>query len=67
MICTKLAKKILTKKEQRHLTKAGVNSMEAFRRTRAIQIEIKNQVTINSRGIEPCFECKHIARKLGIE
>lgn len=62
-IHTKLAKKVLTKKEQRHLTKdAGVNSMAAFLRTRKNQLELK-QGTL----IEPCFECRHIAKKLGLE
>jgi hypothetical protein len=63
MIRTKLAKKVLTKAEQKHLTESGVHSMEAFKRTRAAQIKMKE----DEPRIEPCFECRHIAQKLGIE
>lgn len=63
MLRSKEAKKLLTKKEQRHLTEMKVNSMAAFERTRAFQI---SQLTENS-NIEPCFECKFIAQKLGLK
>lgn len=62
MIWTKLAKKVLTKAEQKHLTEVGVNSMEAFRKCREYQIKIKGK---SKR--ETCFECRTIAIKLGIE
>lgn len=63
MLRTKLARKVLTRKEQRHLSKvAGVHSMDAFLRTRKIQRKQKAE-----SGIEPCFECKHIAKKLEVE
>ena len=63
MIRTKLAKKVLTKKDQRHLTEdAGIRSMTAFERTRKIQGEMRL-----SDGREPCFHCRSIALKLGIE
>ena len=35
MIRTKLAKKVLTKKEQKHLTASGINSMAAMKRQAA--------------------------------
>ncbi len=58
-IHTKLAKKVLTKAEQKHLTKdAGINSMAALKR----QVEFMK----DDSGF-PCFECKSIARKLGID
>ena len=60
MICTKLAKKVLTKKEQRHLSENGINSMTQFLKTREYQIELKAE-----SGLESCFECNHIAQKLG--
>ena len=60
MIRTKLAKKVLTKKEQRHLSENGINSMTQFLKTREYQIELKAET-----GVEPCFECKRIARELG--
>ena len=62
MICTKLAKKVLTKKEQRHLTEANIRGMEVFRRSRATQKEWEK-----TSKLETCSECRHIAVKLGIE
>lgn len=55
-IRTKLAKKLLTKKEQAHLTEGGINSMKSLRS----QIEF-----LKETGCK-CFECKHIAAKLGV-
>ncbi len=61
MIKTKLAKKLLTKKEQKHLTEVGIDSMR----------KMKNQMETQIR-FEPdhpssvCFDCWHIGRKLGI-
>ena len=55
MLRTKLAKKVLTKKEQKHLTESGINSMLTMKR----QIEYMKENTDF-----PCYECKHIARKL---
>jgi len=63
MIRTKLALKVLTKKEQKHLTKdAGVDSMAAFVRTRDYHKKWKKET-----GDEPCYDCRHIAIKLGLE
>lgn len=59
MIRTKLAMKILTKKDQTHLTDdAGVISMEKFIKCRTWQ---------RKQEAEPCWHCAEIARKLGIE
>ena len=62
MIRTKLAKKVLTKAEQRHLTQdAGINNMAA----------LKQQIAFMQKK-EPefpwhiCQDCWHIARKLGL-
>lgn len=62
MIRTKIAKKVLTKKEQRHLTNAGVHSMKTFLTTRKFHIGQKD-----IGGMDLCFKCRHIALKLGIE
>ncbi|KKL67516.1 hypothetical protein LCGC14_2134170 [marine sediment metagenome] len=68
MIRTKLAKKVLTKKEQRHLTKdANVHSMATFIRSRKKQDEMREESL--ARGVpiglaEPCWDCAHIAVKL---
>ena len=63
MIRTKLAKRVLTKKEQKHLSENGVHSMASFLETRKYQMELQKV----SGGKEPCFECKTIAIKLGID
>ena len=62
MICSRLAKKMLTKKDQKHLSKNGIHSMASFLKNREYQIKYMAE-----SGIELCFECKHIAQKLGIE
>ena len=70
MICTKLAKKMLTKKEQKHLSEVGIYSMVSFLRTRKEQIKMaeKSRIKGHPPGIAvPCFECLRIAQKLGIE
>lgn len=59
-IYTKKAKKLLTKAEQKHLTRdAGIRSMAGLKR----QVEFMAKRDPQSQ----CFECKHIARKLGME
>ena len=65
MIRTKLAKKILTKKEQKHLTASGINSMAAMKRQAAF---IRKELEERQVGHPsfPCWECGHIAFKLGI-
>jgi len=61
MIRTKLAKKVLTKKEQRHLTEQGINSMK----------DMVDQVA-HMKEMDPekpyrvCVECNSIARRLGL-
>ena len=62
MIRTKLAKKLLTKKEQRHLTKdAGINSIAALER----QIESQKKLNPDFPN-SVCFECWGIACKLDL-
>lgn len=57
MLRTKLAKKVLTKKEQKHLSKdANIHSMAVMR----------EQVDFMKRHPPGCFECRHIARKLNL-
>jgi hypothetical protein len=60
-IHTKLARKILTKREQDHLTFSGIRSMNIFKSTRKQQIEWGEK----SEHIA-CFTCQEIARKLGL-
>ena len=64
MLTTKQAKKVLTKKEQRHLTEMGVHSVRMFRITRETQLQRKEQYPDNP---EPCWTCRIIAGKLGWE
>lgn len=63
MISTKLTKKVLSKKEQRHLSEMGIKSMADFKRTRTEQ----KRMLLSGTGFEPCWDCKMIAAKLGIE
>lgn len=61
-IRTKKAKKVLTKAEQQHLTEMNVHSFREFREAR------EHQIKKTTQGMaEACWECKGIARKLGIE
>jgi hypothetical protein len=54
--------KDLTKKERSHLkTTAGVTTLTAFKATAQYQAECRA-----AGGIEPCYACKNIARKLGL-
>ena len=70
MIRTKLAKSVLNKKEQRHLTEVGINSMKQFLEVRKCQIRM--EARDRKKGLPPgiaipCYECVHIARKLGVD
>lgn len=52
----------LTAKERKHLQEvAGVKTMADAKRNFVAQAEMRQ-----TSSIEPCFECKHIARKLGL-
>jgi hypothetical protein len=70
MIRTKLAKKVLTTREQRHLTESGIHSMRAFVKTRKHQHEQTRKNLQDGMPIglaQACYECKVIAAKLGLE
>ena len=64
MITTKLAKKVLKKAEQKHLTEMGIYSMAHFLEAR--QVQLAQEKATPSHYIA-CYECRVIARKLGIE
>jgi len=61
MLRTKTAKKVLTKKEQRHLTEMGIHTMAAMKRQVAFM-----KTDEGKPGTFHCWECKTIARKLGL-
>ena len=62
MIHTKLAKKVLTKHEQNHLTQDGnIHSMAAL--NRQIKFQIKTNPKDPGQG---CQECWNIAKKLNV-
>jgi len=61
MLTTKLAKKKLTKKEQKHLSEVGIHSMAAFER----QIAFMRKTNPDSPG-SICWDCWSIGRKLGL-
>lgn len=55
--------KDLTKSETKHLRDvAGVTTLRDFKETAAAHVNMR---AANPR-IEPCFECKNIARKQGL-
>lgn len=57
MLRTKLARKLLTKKEQKHLTEvAAIHTMAAMKR----------QANFMKGDEFACFKCKQIATKLGL-
>jgi len=63
MIRTKLAKKVLTKKDQRHLTTdANIHSMAAFER----QVAFMKKSNPERPG-QVCWDCWSIANKLGLK
>ena len=69
MLRTKLALKKLGKKQQRHLTDMNIHSLAAFKNTRAHQlecIEIDKKAGIEFPS-EPCWDCRKIAEKLGMD
>ena len=58
MLRTKKAKKILTKREQRHLTESGIKSFEGLKR--------QAEIMAGKKPFEVCLDCKSIATKMGL-
>jgi len=56
--------KKLTKKELVHVIEDCGGTLEGFKRNREKQLEM---VQKNPDGMEPCWDCKFIAKKLGLE
>lgn len=55
--------KDLTKKEKKHLLEdAGCKTLEQFKRNADHQKKMREKTP----GIEPCWDCKFIAKKLGL-
>jgi hypothetical protein len=61
MIRTKLAKKVLKKKEQKHLTECNIRNMDSLR----VQIDWM-QKTDPENPWKICPDCFRIAKKLNI-
>ena len=61
--------KKLTVKELQHVREWGGKSLRGFIENRAVQAKLKAEDEIRFPGgnNEPCWECKIIARKLGLE
>jgi hypothetical protein len=59
----------LTKKEMKHLrVVAGCRTLSQFKRTAGAQAEQRKRQTFElSPLLEPCWECRFIAKKLGLE
>lgn len=54
--------KDLGKRDKKHLAEMGMQTLGAFRRN----AEEQRQMRLAHPESEPCFECKAIARKLGV-
>ena len=58
----------LTKKELQHVREWGGRTLAGFKHNRAVQLEMKARDEANGfRNTEPCWDCRTIARKLGLE
>lgn len=60
MLNSKEAKKVLSKKDQDHLTLHGINTMTAMRRQAVFMSKHK------ANGKSVCFDCWIAAKKLGL-
>jgi hypothetical protein len=59
--------KDLTKKEKAHLNAMGMRTLAQFKATAADQAERRAEYAAEGKSfMEPCYECKNIARKLGL-
>jgi hypothetical protein len=62
----------LTKEEKEHLKMAGCTTLEQFKRTAECQADyrkakrLQELLTGKEIAFEPCWDCKAIARKLGL-
>ena len=62
----------LTKKEKKHLKESGITTLKVFKSNREFQKEalvknIQDRKEYMPGLMEPCWECKMIARRLGLE
>ena len=62
----------LTKKEKKHLKEQGITTLTQFKGVREAQkktliYDIKTRKEYMPGLMEPCWECKMIARRLGLE
>ena len=54
-----------TKKEKRHLKDMGVTTLRQFKEVAAYHKQLRDDPSFAQIN-EPCYECKEIARKLGL-
>jgi len=59
---TKTYFKDLTRKERKHLSKQGITTLKKFTLVAANQAEARKRC----RGYERCWDCRMIAKKLGL-
>jgi nitrogen fixation protein FixH len=62
----------LTKKEKKHLKEQGITTLTQFKSVREAQkkslsYDIKTRKDYLPGLMEPCWECKMMARRLGLE
>lgn len=60
-------KKSLSKKELDHLKEMNVTSFRIFKKVRADQLKLKAKSIELGIGSEPCWNCRKIASKVGID
>ena len=58
--------KDLTKEEKKHLKEQEITTLRDFKKTAKSQAEMRRE-KIYGFTCEPCWNCKMIARKLGLE
>ena len=59
----------LTPEEFKHVKQYSGRTLKAFKENRKVQLKMVADFEESSgrKGSEPCFQCKIIARKLGID
>lgn len=62
-----MAWKNLTRSERKHLWENNIRSLEDMKQNREGQRKLAAASTGHMKGREICWDCKRIARKMGLE
>jgi len=63
---TKLARKVLTKKQQQHLTEMNINTMAQMQRMHEENEKRWAEFNDSDGPFHGCWECRDIAQRLGL-